>query len=114
MVDRGQWRKRKRTMRGFDFGAYRRRGLTEAAGIEAGRGGGSLYHGGGTLLMVALEREGDREAHEQEGGSATGEAHQVVAHRGRGADSRGGIEADLNVWAPTCSTRSGEGSSSRG
>jgi hypothetical protein len=69
MGERGERGKRKRMMRGFDFGAYQRRGLTEAAGIWPARGGGGLYQdGGGALLMVVLKREGDREAHEQEGG----------------------------------------------
>jgi hypothetical protein len=84
------------------------------AEIEAGRGSGSLYHGNGALLMVALEREGDREANEQEGGGAAGEAHLVAAHRGRGTGNRGSARGDLSARAPSGGVRSGEGRKQQG
>jgi hypothetical protein len=94
-------------MREFDFGAYQRRGFTEA-GIWPARGGGGLYEDSGALLMVVLEREGDREAHEQEDGGAVGEAQLVAAHRGRGAGSRGGAGGEIRARAPSGGARSGE------
>ncbi|XP_025791939.1 glycine-rich protein 1-like [Panicum hallii] len=96
--------------RGFNFGAYERRGLAEAAGIWPARGGSGVYQDGDALLMVVFEREGDREAHEQEGGSAAGEAQLVAAHRGRGAGSRGGAGGHAGGTGPAgeaCRARRG-------